>query len=84
MAKVRHYKSLEKLIDMQGQVIMDTNFYWTTKNEIKPTHIAFCDESYQGRYAGLGVISLQYANLEKVESSICEILEKSSISEFKK
>jgi hypothetical protein len=49
------------------------------------THIAFADESNynQGRYRGLGVVSLRYTDLPSVEDEIRRILSESNVSEFK-
>ena len=50
-----------------------------------PTHIAFVDESYHhdGRYRGLGVVSLRYCDYQATTSNLAEILKESGIKEFK-
>jgi hypothetical protein len=50
-----------------------------------PSHIAFADESYylDGRYRGLGLVSLRYRDYQSVTSKLKSILKESNIKEFK-
>lgn len=50
-----------------------------------PTHIAFADETHynMGRYRGLALVSLPYANLKTFNQELLQILAESNVKELK-
>jgi hypothetical protein len=50
-----------------------------------PTHVAFSDESShnQGRYRGLGLLTLENSNLESTKTGVADLLKSSGVHEIK-
>lgn len=49
-----------------------------------PTHIAFADETNysNGRYPGIGVVTLAISDFDAIQSSLADLLRESNVSEF--